>query len=520
MATHMIDKLVDANGDEFVVASTKARAVVDYGATSKAIEIGWSGKSIQNPAYFAVYTDSANGYNKAIKDCSLGNVRKAINGTSVGSTEVPVFINANGTPQVCTDDFVHDGDVTSTYSSTGTAPVNGTAVASALGSKLNVDGSNATTDGVVAMMKKAPLNSTVDVPADTEYYYSDGSDKSIVRRSIRNIWNYIKGKLGSAGSSERPIYIENGVPKACDSVMPVSVIDSGDGIGYGVFVGGNQTCDPNTRCFCAFLITATANPDMTSHTYIGTFTFKAGKILNSELKCLTGKPQYPLRIGVVFNKNPGSTYSVGLYVIPADKTVNTYANYKLTRVASSAFTWSAQAMTEDTYDDVDIISKPSLIPIPLYWESSGSNVKTTGGTWLPTFDKATIINCRGYVDLSVQVGLSLIGQTTYVATLTKYIITLVNSSGTEIIPSSLQQEGGMPRQIKSTLNNARFTGTIDISYTHRFVFPITEKNNLLAGYRPKITLPHNYPLDKNAQVSIRVQCNGIVLPYCPANASF
>lgn len=90
----------------------KARAVIDYGATSKAIEIGWGGKSIQNPTYFAVYTDSANGYNKAIKDCSLENTRKAINGTSVGSTAVPVFINAKGAPQVCTDDFVHDGDVT------------------------------------------------------------------------------------------------------------------------------------------------------------------------------------------------------------------------------------------------------------------------------------------------------------------------------------------------------------------------------------------------------------------------
>lgn len=374
--------------------------------------------------------------------------------------------------------------------------------------KLNVDGSNATTDGVISMMKKAPLNSTIDVPADTEYYYSDGSDTSIVRRSIRNIWNYIKVKLGSAGSSDSPIYIENGVPKACDSAMPVSIIDSGNGIGYGVYVGGNPNCGAYTRCFCAFLITATANPNMDANTYIGTFTFKAGKILTSELKCLTGLPQYPLRIGVVFKKNTDSTYSVGLYIIPADKTVNTYANYKLTRVASSAFTWSVQAMTEDTYDDVYTISKPSLIPIPLYWASGGSNVKTTGGTWLPTFDKATIINCRGYVDLSVHVELSLIDQTTYVENLSSYGITLVNSSGSDIIPASFTQKGLMPRQIRNS-------GTISISHTHRFVFPITEKNNLLAGYRPKITLPSNYPLDSNAQVSISVQCNGIVLPYCP-----
>ena len=111
----------------------KARAVVDYAAPSEAIEIGWSGASVMSPKYFAVYTESANGYKQAIKDCTLVATRKAINGTSVGSAAVPVFINANGETQVCTDDFVHDGDVTSTYSSTGTAPVNGTAVAAAIG---------------------------------------------------------------------------------------------------------------------------------------------------------------------------------------------------------------------------------------------------------------------------------------------------------------------------------------------------------------------------------------------------
>ena len=76
----------------------KTRAVVDYGATSKAIEIGWSGAAVTSPAYFAVYTDSANGYNKAIKDCSLANVKKAVNGTSKGSSTQPTYIDANGVP--------------------------------------------------------------------------------------------------------------------------------------------------------------------------------------------------------------------------------------------------------------------------------------------------------------------------------------------------------------------------------------------------------------------------------------
>ena len=53
-----------------------------------------------------------------------------------GSTSVPVYIGSDGNPTACTDDFVHDGDVTSTFSSTGAAPVNGTAVAAALATSL------------------------------------------------------------------------------------------------------------------------------------------------------------------------------------------------------------------------------------------------------------------------------------------------------------------------------------------------------------------------------------------------
>lgn len=130
------NKMLSKKG-EWSDTIAKARAVVDYASPSRAIEIGWGGASVTSTKYFAVYTDSANGYNQAIKDCRLETVKKLINGTSVGSAEVPVFINANGAPQVCTDDFVHDGDVASTYSSTGTAPVNGTAVAAAIGG-LNV----------------------------------------------------------------------------------------------------------------------------------------------------------------------------------------------------------------------------------------------------------------------------------------------------------------------------------------------------------------------------------------------
>jgi len=126
------DQMLSKKG-EWNDTIAKTRAVVDYAGPYGAIEIGWGGASVTSPRHFAVYTDSPNGYKRAIKDCTLGTVRKEINGTSVGSAAVPVFINADGVTQVCTDDFVHDGDVTSTYSSTGTAPVNGKAVSAAIG---------------------------------------------------------------------------------------------------------------------------------------------------------------------------------------------------------------------------------------------------------------------------------------------------------------------------------------------------------------------------------------------------
>ena len=383
--------------------------------------------------------------------------------------------------------------------------------------KLNVDGSNATTEGVTSMMRQVESGS-----GDLNYasfYFGDSNDdhKKIVRRPVSDLWNYAKGKLGTAGSKDRPVYFDGGVPKECDAVLPCSVIDSGNATGYGVYVGGNAAVGSNTRCYCAFLLTATASPDLVSHTYIGTFTFRKGSVLNYELKCLTGTPKYPMRIAVSYNKNSDSTYNLGVYVIPTDPTVNTYANYKLTRIASAAFTWACTAINASECAALDNDgAKPALVPIRLYFDGGGPNVKTTGGSWLPTFDKGTINKCRGIVDMSIQVDLSIIGQSTYIDTITSYEITLVNSSGTDMLTKSLHQTGRMPRQTKSSTSG----GTVDISHTHRFVFPITESCNLFAGYRPKITLPSNYPLDSNAQVSVSAICSGIVHPYYGKDTSF
>lgn len=385
--------------------------------------------------------------------------------------------------------------------------------------KLNVDGSNATTAGVTAMMKNVPIGS--DYLDDNSYYFGDIYDHTqIIRRPILNIWNYIKNKvqsqlLGSVGSEDKPIYLENGVPKVCADGIPYSAVSYGENVGYGVFVGGAHNLANTTRCYCTFLVSVASEPDKIAHTYVGTFTFRGG-FLNRELKCLTGTPAYPLRIATIYNEdgkdsNGNPTYTVGIYVIPADK-IYKYSGYKITRIASTSdFIWDVKKLSDAEYDSCNPIAKPALRPIILTWDASASNIKTTGGTWIPTFDKATIIDCRGIVDMSIQVDMSIIGQRTYVDTLSSYEITLVNSSGTDILPVSLHQTGRMPRQVYSS--SSTIDGTIDTSCTHRFIFPITSTSNLLAGYRPKIKLPSNYPLDSGAQVNINAQCRGIVLPY-------
>lgn len=378
-------------------------------------------------------------------------------------------------------------------------------------SNLNVDGSNATNAGVNTMLKTVPVNSG-KLSSTIQIFSSTPGSSEVAKRPIGALAAYIKNDIGSAGSADKPIYLENGVPKVCADGVPYSFYNYGNAdYGCGVFVGGKSNLPASTRCYCSFLVSVSSEPDRILHTYIGTFTFR-GEILNCELKCLTGTPAYPLRIAVVSNVDGGTTndptYNVGLFVIPADKSYK-YSTYMLTRIASSEFTWDVKNISSTDYDNCNAVSKPALRPIILTWNTASYNVTTTGGTWIPTFDKATKIDCRGIVDMSIQVDMNLIGQTTYIDTLSSYEITLVNSSGTDILTASLHQTGRMPRQTKNSTGG----GTVDISHTHRFIFPITSTTNLVNGYMPKITLPSNYTLDSGAQVIIKALCRGIVLPY-------
>lgn len=285
-----------------------------------------------------------------IADGDITSWNSKMDRQTVGNVSEPVYLE-NGIAKVATN-VVTDGK---------------------LNTKLNVDGSNATNEGVTIMMKKVS-SGTDDLNDDSTYFGDSNADHThIVRRPILNLWNYfaykvddkIVDKLGSVGGSETPIYLENGVPKVCTlNGVPFSFVNYGKDNGYGVFVGGNTKLGNTTRCSCTFLVSVSSNPDLMLHTYIGTFSFRgdlSNKVNKKELRCLTGAPQYPLRMAVVYNEdgkdsNGKPTYSVGLFVIPARKT-DKYSNYRLTRIASSGFNWDVKKISETDYDNCNTVAK-------------------------------------------------------------------------------------------------------------------------------------------------------------------
>lgn len=280
-----------------------------------------------------------------IDDGDIASWNNKMDKQTVGNASEPVYLE-NGIAKVATD-----------LATTGN-----------LSTKLNVDGSNATTEGVTAMMKKVEGGSAA-LNNDSCYFGDSNNDHTqIVRRPVLDLWNYFAPKvnnkivdwLGSVGSEDKPIYLERGVPKVCVDGIPYSEVNYGESVGYGVFVGGTHNLANSSRCYCTFLISVASYPDNIAHTYIGTFTFRGG-ILNSELRCLTGTPKYPLRIVVVSTKDGGTAqnpaYNVGLYVIPATKTYK-YSTYKLTRIASTSdFIWDVHSLSLIDYDNCDAVSK-------------------------------------------------------------------------------------------------------------------------------------------------------------------
>ena len=113
--------------------------------------------------------------------------------------------------------------------------------------KLNVDGSNATPVGVTDMMRKVP-SGTGTLSDESSYFGDSDSDHAkIVRRPVRDLWNYFatnvqKKILGSVGSADKPIYLENGVPKVATNVATKEELNAKQNslsAGTGISISGN-----------------------------------------------------------------------------------------------------------------------------------------------------------------------------------------------------------------------------------------------------------------------------------------
>ena len=299
-----------------------------------------------------------------ITSTDVANWNSKMDNQSVGNVSEPVYLE-NGIAKVATN-----------------VATNGK-----LNAKLNVDGSNATNAGVTAMMKKVS-SGTDDLNDDSTYFGDSNADHTqIVRRPILNLWNYIKNKvqtqlLGSVGATDKPIYLENGVPKVCIDGVPFSFVNYGNRPGFGVFVGGKSHLGDSTRCYCSFLVSVSSEPDRMLHTYIGVFSFR-GKILNCELRCLTGTPKYPFRIAAVSNVDGGTTsaptYTVGLFVIPADNNYR-FSTYRLTRIASSDFIWDVKEISSSDYDNCNAVAKNAVTVDDMPTKGS-NNLVTSSGVW-------------------------------------------------------------------------------------------------------------------------------------------
>jgi hypothetical protein len=379
--------------------------------------------------------------------------------------------------------------------------------------KLNIDGTNATSTGIGTALSKIDIENGAFTDADYFVVRDKDATASTWRKKYAStLWTYIKGKFGGVGDYQTPVYFSDGVPVACSGIqateIPSTTVSSNGANCYGIFLGGATGVARTTRVNVSFIFSACATGEGSLDVYLGAFAFRGTKgLIELELKSLNGTPTRPWKIWYAGTKNSDGTYDVGLWIVPAEKTW-TYVTTKLTKLHASSFDWAPAAADETAYDTLIQYARPPLRPITLAYSSGGSNVTSTGGTWTSTYNKGTAIAARGIVDLTVMVSLSVINQKTYVNTMTSYTVTLVNSAGTEIIPSSLEQTAQMPKAPNVSTANA---GTLSTHSTHRFVFPITDSNNLLAGYRVQVQLPSNYTID--SQVNVSVCCAGMILPY-------
>lgn len=130
------------------------------------------------------------------------------------------------------------------------------------------------------------------------------------------------------------------------------------------------------------------------------------------------------------------------------------------------------------------------LPRTISLSSGGSNISATGGKWTSSWLAYQSYVFGGDLDITVDFDINLVGQSTYVATLSGADVALCDWSGAAKYTRSVTMpKATYNRQTVSKRCSVRFA-VADVGTAFRY------------GFKIKITLPSNYALDTGAQVNI------------------
>lgn len=124
--------------------------------------------------------------------------------------------------------------------------------------------------------------------------------------------------------------------------------------------------------------------------------------------------------------------------------------------------------------------------------SGGANIKSTGGSWTSTWvQKDCQLDGNGMLDVTANFGINIIDQSTYVFALANGTCKLCDWDGNVVASAKFS----MP---KHAFNTTAYTVTDNISL--RFVVPNCN-SNFVNGLKVVITLPSNYTIDDQVNIS-------------------
>lgn len=130
------------------------------------------------------------------------------------------------------------------------------------------------------------------------------------------------------------------------------------------------------------------------------------------------------------------------------------------------------------------------LPRTISLSSGGSNISATGGTWTSAWLAYQSYVFGGGLDITVDFDINLVGQSTYVATLSGADVALCDWSGSAKYTRSVTMpKATYNRQTVCKRCSVRFA-VADVGTTFR------------DGFKIKITLPSSYALDTGAQVNV------------------